>query len=504
MQLTLYTANCRGKNNNTLYPNKCIIENEDDLCTAAAFDHVCANYKNSHRSVEDFISADCAVMDNDNDRSDNPNDWIYPDDYEKLFPDVAYIVVPSRNNMKPKDGRSARPRHHVYFPHDPIYDSEDYKSLKESIISKYKFFDDNALDAARFIYGNQTDEIIWHEGELTIDCIIDVNKNNAPAGIPQGQRNSTMSRFAGRVVKRYGATDRAYNIFLDESKKCNPPLDDEELNLIWSSAFKFAKKVQNQKGYIPPDEYEFSVQSLKPDDYSDIGQAKVIAKEYGDELIYTAATDMLRYDGICWVESKQKAVGAVIEFLDLQLADALDEQQRALDNLTASGVSKEDATAGGKRLINNLNEEQLKLYEEYLSAKKYLSFVMKRRDMKYIASAIQTLKPMVEVPVSELDSNPYLLNTPNCTYDLRQGTDGSHEHTPEDNITKVTAVSPGDKGKDLWLSAVDEFFCSDAELIEYVQQMMGLSLLGKVFVEALIIAYGEGGNGKSTFGNAIL
>lgn len=120
MQLTLYTANCRGKNNNTLYPNKCIIENEDDLCTAAAFDHVCANYKNSHRSVEDFISADCAVMDNDNDRSDNPNDWIYPDDYEKLFPDVAYIVVPSRNNIKPKDGRSARPRHHVYFPHDPI------------------------------------------------------------------------------------------------------------------------------------------------------------------------------------------------------------------------------------------------------------------------------------------------------------------------------------------------------------------------------------------------
>lgn len=504
MQLTLYTANCRGKNNNTLYPNRCIIENEDDLCTAAAYDHVCAKYKNSHRSVEDFISADCAVMDNDNDRSDNPTDWIYPNDYEKLFPDVAYIVVPSRNNMKPKDGRSARPRHHVYFPHDPIYDSEDYKSLKESIISKYKFFDDNALDAARFIYGNQTDEIIWHEGELTIDCIIDFNKNNAPTGIPQGQRNSTMSRFAGRVVKRYGATDRAYNIFLDESKKCNPPLDDEELNLIWSSACKFAKKVQNQKGYIPPDEYEFSVQSLKPDDYSDIGQAKVIAKEYGDELIYTAATDMLRYDGICWVESKQKAVGAAIEFLDLQLADALDEHQRALDNLINIGISKESAVNSGKRFVDSLDEEQLKLYEEYLSAKKYLSFVMKRRDMKYIASAIQTLKPMVEVPVSELDSNPYLLNTPGYTYDLRHGIAGEQEHNPDDKITKVTAVNPSDKGKDLWLSAIEEFFCRDEELIEYVQQMLGLSLLGKVFVEALIIAYGEGGNGKSTFGNAIL
>lgn len=504
MQLTLYTAHCKGKKNNAVYPNKCIIRNPEDLCAAAAFDHVCAEFRISHRSVDDFMSADCTVMDNDNDFSDNPDDWIYPKDYEKLFPGIAYAVVPSRNNMKQKDGKSARPRHHVYFPHDVISDSGIYKSLKESIIAKYPFFDENAIDAARFIYGNSVDEVIWNDGELTIDCIVNIQAESQNHGIPQGQRNSTMSRFAGRVVKRYGATDRAYNIFLDESKKCSQPLEDEELNLIWSSACKFAKKVQSQKGYIPPEEYEFSAQSLRPADYSDIGQAKVIAKEYGDELMYTAATDMLRYDGVCWVESKQKAVGAVIEFLDLQLADALDEMQRALDQLTASGVSKEDAASGGKRVINNLNEEQLNLYEEYLSAKKYLAFVMKRRDMKYIASALQTLKPMVDVPVSQLDSNPYLLNTPNCTYDLRHGTDGSHEHTPEDNITKFTAVSPGDKGKDLWLSAVNEFFCGDAQLIEYVQQMMGLSLLGKVFVEALIIAYGEGGNGKSTFGNAIL
>ncbi len=27
MKLTIYTANCCGKKNNTIYPNKCIIEN---------------------------------------------------------------------------------------------------------------------------------------------------------------------------------------------------------------------------------------------------------------------------------------------------------------------------------------------------------------------------------------------------------------------------------------------------------------------------------------------
>ena len=33
--------------------------------------------------------------------------------------------------------------------------------------------------------------------------------------------------------------------------------------------------------------------------------------------------------------------------------------------------------------------------------------------------------------------------------------------------------------------------------------MVGLSAIGKVYVEALIIAYGEGRNGKSTFWNVI-
>ena len=60
MKVTLYTADCCGRKNNTVYPHKCVIENEDDLCAAVEHDHVCAQYKNSHRSVEDFISADCS------------------------------------------------------------------------------------------------------------------------------------------------------------------------------------------------------------------------------------------------------------------------------------------------------------------------------------------------------------------------------------------------------------------------------------------------------------
>ena len=507
MKVTIYTANCRGRKNNTIYPNKCVIENEEDFKAAAAYDHVCALYRDYHRGKDAFISADCSPFDNDNDHSDDPSDWIYPQDYEKLFPDVAYIVVPSRNNMKTKDGKSARPRNHIYFPHDPVMNSENYKKLKEAVVAAYPFFDNNAMDAARFVFGNPADEIIWHEGEVTIDCI--VKPQNDPGssahrnGIPQGQRNATMSRFAGRILKRYGVTERSYDIFLEESKKCNPPLDENELRLIWSSACKFAKKIQSQEGYVPPEEYEFRGESLKPSDFSDIGQAKVISREYGDELRFTVATDYLRYDGSSWVESKQRAVGAVEEFLDLQLEDARDEVHNTLSALIASGVNKGDAENGGKKFASTLQKEQLELYEKYLLAIAYKAFVMKRRDMKYIVSAMQAAKPMLEMSPSDLDSDGFLLNTPDGTYDLRKGIMGKQPHKADDYITKMTECSPGDDGKDEWLTAIDTIFCSDKELIEYVQQTAGLCAIGNVYREELVISYGAGSNGKSTFWNAV-
>ena len=84
-----------------------------------------------------------------------------------------------------------------------------------------------------------------------------------------------MSRFIGMVVKHYGATDHAYQILMGEAAKCDSPLEDEELQLIWGSGSKFAARLQSQEGYIAPDDYNngFANESLKPSDYSDIGQA---------------------------------------------------------------------------------------------------------------------------------------------------------------------------------------------------------------------------------------
>ena len=376
-----------------------------------------------------------------------------------------------------------------------------YLCSGSSLPNPHPFFDDNALDAARFIYGNPTKEIIWHEGEITIDCIISPPQNTRT--IPQGKRNNTMSRFAGRILKRYGITERAYSIFIEESNKCNPPLENEELETIWRSACRFAEKVMSQEEYIPPEEYDFRTQSLKPYDYSDIGQAKVIAREYGDELRYTSATDYIRFDGQQWVESKQKAVGAVEEFLDLQLEDAKDAVQNAVQALVNAGVTEETILSGGKKAVANFNDEQMNLYKDYVSAVSYKAFVMKRRNMKYIVSAMQAAKPMLEMKPTDLDSDGMLMNTPDGTYDLRLGLDGKREHQAADYITKMTAFAPSDEGEKEWLDTLNLIFQGDSELISYVQQIAGLCAIGNVYLEELIISYGVGSNGKSTFWNSI-
>lgn len=150
-----------------------------------------------------------------------------------------------------------------------------------------------------------------------------------------------------------------------------------------------------------------------------------------------------------------------------------------------------------------MNENQAEAYKAFLAAKAYQSYVIQRRASKNITATLKESRPMLEITPQDLDANPYLLCTPDATYDLRLGMAGAREHSAEDFITKTTTVSPGDRGKQIWLDCLDTIFCGDRELINYVQMICGLAAIGKVEVEALIIAYGCGRNGKSTFWNSV-
>lgn len=507
MRVTICTANCVGQAVNCNYPNRVTVVKPEQLQEAVKKDHVCAEFKGNYRSIENFIRSDVIVMDSDNDHTDEPMEWITPEKLEELFPNVEYLLAPSRHHLLDKEGKSARPRYHMYFPVSEITDAGRYANLKKAIQSVYSFFDGNALDAARFIFGAECDEVIYHDGWVMVDEEVDIfdieeedfdsemsgGKSTGP--ILEGSRNNTMSRFAGRILKKYGDTEKAHEAFLEHARKCDPPLPDSELKSIWNSAVKFYRKsIVTQDGYVPPEEYnaDFEGATLKPEDYSDIGQAKVLVREYGEELKYTSATDFLRFDGDCWREDKQLAIGAVEEFLDLQLQDAMDEVARVEKALEDAGVPKASIQAGPKELLKEVDGQLLPLVYMLMGAQTYLKFVQKRRDYKYIVSAANTAKPMIAISVSDLDKDENLINTPYATFDLRKGLAGEQPHDPGDLITKITACSPGEEGKQIWLDALKLFFCKDQKLIDYVQETVGMAAIGKVYQEHMIIAYGGG------------
>lgn len=517
MHFTIFNADCVGKAANCSYPHKIEVGDATAMESAVAHDHVCATYNNNYRSKENFVESDVIPMDIDNDHSEDPADWITEDKMAELFGSIDYVLVPSRHHMLDKDGKCARPRYHAYFPIKKCTDADLYTSMKVALQKAYPFFDDNALDSARFLFGATTDEIVWHEGWMEITDDIDIEDatqddeeefdgSSIHGPITEGNRNNTLSRFAGKVLKRYGECEKAHEVFLEQAAKCEPPLEDSELNTIWFSALKFFRnKVKTQEGYVSPTEYndDFEGTSLKPEDYSDVGQAKVLSREYGDELKFTAATDYIRFDGEVWVEDKQMAVGACVEFLDLQLQDAKDSIDAAMKALVKAGYDESAVKQGSKAIAKDIKPDHLGIFYMLVGAEKYLAFTMKRRDYKYITSALNVAKSMLTIKVSDLDKDPNLLNTPRATYDLEKGVAGEQPHDPYDLITKITECSPGDDGEQIWLDTLQTLFCGDDELIEYVQKVIGLAAIGKVYEEFLIIAYGDGANGKSTFWNTI-
>ena len=508
---TLYSADIIGNPGNCSYPNKIEVTDIASLQAAVAHDYVCAEYRNNYRNGDNFIGSNCLPVDCDNDHSENAEDWVSPADLAQAFPGVSFAVHYSRFNMREKNGKPARPKFHVLFPIERMTDAAAYADMKKLVNTLFPFFDTQALDAARFFFGTHEPEVERFPGDMTLTAYLEADdefdaamENGHRAGrvIPEGSRNATMSRFAGRVIKKYGDSDEAFSCFMEEAENCSPPLEDRELITIWQSARKFYARVQKQDGYVSPEVYNDQT-SYKPGDFSDVGQAEVMAKYFSGELRYSPATHFIRYKEHYWQESEPGAQAVAHELTRRQLEEATRDLFAAVKRMKDCGSQDILDNTSKAKAESLMNGEQTEAYSEFLSAKAYQVFSIKRRDSKSITAALKEARPMLEISPRDLDADPFLLCTPAATYNLRKGTAGGREHSPEDFITKITSISPGDKGRQLWQDTLQLIFCSNQNLIDYVQMICGLAAIGKVYVEALIIAYGGGRNGKSTFWNAV-
>jgi putative DNA primase/helicase len=92
------------------------------------------------------------------------------------------------------------------------------------------------------------------------------------------------------------------------------------------------------------------------------------------------------------------------------------------------------------------------------------------------------------------DCDPWLINTPQGTVDLRSS--AMRTHCSVDYITKVTAAEPGGDCP-IWLSFLDQITASDAAMQAFIQRMFGYALTGETSAHALFFLFGTGANGKS-------
>lgn len=518
MEMKLHFADCRGIESNCVYPHGASVTDEQTLRDIVSRDYVCVKYRNAYRSNANFITSTCLGLDCDNEHSDDPDAWITPEHIHELFPDVTLAIHFSRHHMISKHGMTPRPKFHVLFLIDETQSPSEYSNLKRRMNSIFPYFDQRAMDAARFFYGTDDPKVVFYPGTITLNECLDMyyvdSEDNpewdtpTPLGraIPEGSRNSTMSHFAGRVLKRFGDTDEAYNAFLQRAQQCSPPLDDAELKTIWRSAQGFYQRISKQDSYVPPEQWNAEHSggfTYDPDDRTDVGQARLLGRYFSQELRYSPATDYIRYDGSCWQETKPGSQAVAHALTDLQLREAEDAIARALHQMSENGAQELIDRNGKRKAVDMFNDAQADAYSAFAVAEAYRMFALKRRESKNVTATLKEARPVLEIAPGVLDKDWYLLCTPDATFDLRKGLNGARAHSPDDFITKMTMFSPSDKGTEIWQDALNTFFCGDEALIRYVQRVAGIVCVGQVFLEAMIIAYGDGRNGKSTFWNTL-
>lgn len=108
----------------------------------------------------------------------------------------------------------------------------------------------------------------------------------------------------------------------------------------------------------------------------------------------------------------------------------------------------------------------------------------------------------LQVEPRQLDANPWLLNCPNGTIDLRTGV--LLPHCRADMVTKVcpTAHDPSARCQ-AWEAFLASVFADKVDVISYVHRLIGYCLTGDVSAHLLAVFWGTGANGKSTLLNAL-
>ena len=504
---TLSCAKVRGKKSNNYYPNEQTIHNLDELQKAARYDHTPGFFKDLHRSKASWYWEECIVLDVDN---TTPGNVTTPDDIARDFPGVGHYIIFSRNHNRPKvkdDGKGeypAAPRFHIYFPISSQFTGDEMDAFIKRAIASQPYFDPCCDGRARFIFGVENPEGKAVPGDLTLDDFLAQHAApvaNIPAVlpastgteriIPAGKRHDHMVLSATKLLKKYGpdGIEQAREAYDLEAEHLEAGFPRDELERIWKDQLAFAQTtIWTAPDYLTPAEYDardffpVEVLSFKLSDLSEIAEGQLFAENTSGVLLWNPSLDWLVWEGCRFAPDNSKARLLAQKFTGKQHRAAQADVQQA------AGAAAQDT-------------ENAELAARAKKAKALLTFVNRCRSTNGLNHLMTEAAPHLACKLDDLDADPFALNTPAGIVDLRTG-----ELRPSDPAalcTKVTAVGPCDDGAELWRGFLDTICCGDAGLADYLQAVAGMAALGQVFTETLLLATGDGGNGKSTFFNTL-
>ena len=297
-------------------------------------------------------------------------------------------------------------------------------------------------------------------------------------------RNGALFKHSGLLL-RHGFTPTEVKTILYQINRYvfAEPLSEEEMKKI--------TRKEALEGYAEQHstaEEDFG-NPLRPKAQNDTGMADLFVSKYGEELRYSKAMGWLVWNGRKWEMSELKAKQKYIEFAKAVLESAKRGVRDAYANMGDAAIEDGEQKAGKD------NEQLIK------EALAFCKFANKMCDYNKIVAVLHCAESSLEIEVSDLDSNPFELNTPKGIIDLKTGV--VYGHRANAFCTKMTKVSPSMEGMELWEDCLNIATQNNAEFKEYLQFIAGGMVIGKVYSESMFIAYGDGANGKSTVFNTI-
>ena len=307
--------------------------------------------------------------------------------------------------------------------------------------------------------------------------------------ILDGARNDTLTSTAGRL-RREGAGEATIAAILLQVNmtRCIPPLPDQEVEGIARSMMRYEPEIIGDRPVtvidhptgtsgaggerVPPGPTSGAIPNISQIHHlTDVGNGKRLVARHGRDLRYCHPWERwLVWDGHRWE------------------LDATDEiSRRAKD--TALSVYYEAATVAGD------DDDRRKAIAKHA--------VRSEGDARIAAMIhMASSEPGIPVGVNEIDADPWLLVVENGTLDLRTGT--LREGRREDMITKMAPVKFDPEAKcPTWERFLMRIMGNNMALIDFLQKAVGYSLTGDTREQCLMLLYGDGFNGKSTFINAI-